>query len=380
MKRTMKNQERQIARMGAVMAMFVFFMATVPGCHDKTPIKVGFVGCLTGRLSDLGTMGRNGVMLAVEQVNEAGGIKGRPVELVIRDDQHDPDVALQVDKELIEAGVAAIIGHMTSTMSLAAVPLMNSEKMLMISPTTSTDKLAGIDDYFLRIMPTSKMAIENLAHYIFETLELRDLIVVYDLSNPAYTEAWYHDFTSAFESMGNASIVAETFTSDADAYYPEMAQNLIDSGAEGVVIVAGALDAAMICQQLRKSGSDLPIFVSGWAKTPAFLQHGGSVVEGVIFSQLFDSASTHKNYLLFKEQFGERFQKDPDFAAAFGYDAAQILLTALSAGHSGLAVKEAIINHTFQGLHGDITIDSYGDTGPRRILVTVKNGQFITME
>ena len=67
---------------------------------------------------------------------------------MIKDDQHDPEVALRVDQELIDAGVVAIIGHMTSAMSVVAVPLMNRELMLMISPTTSTSRLTGIDDFF----------------------------------------------------------------------------------------------------------------------------------------------------------------------------------------------------------------------------------------
>jgi branched-chain amino acid transport system substrate-binding protein len=73
------------------------------GCEKKKePIKVGFVGGLTGRLSDLGSGGRNGVMLAVEEINNAGGISGRPVELITKDDKQDPEVAVKVDKELID--------------------------------------------------------------------------------------------------------------------------------------------------------------------------------------------------------------------------------------------------------------------------------------
>ncbi|MFP3912631.1 MAG: ABC transporter substrate-binding protein [Desulfobacteraceae bacterium] len=75
------------------------------GCdREKEPIRLGFSGCLTGRLSDLGTSGRNGVILAVEQVNAAGGINGRPVELIVRDDRQDTAEALRVDRELMAGG------------------------------------------------------------------------------------------------------------------------------------------------------------------------------------------------------------------------------------------------------------------------------------
>ena len=188
-----------------VRIVYVFLMiviTTLIGCDRKKPIKIGFAGCLTGRLSDLGTAGRNGVMLAVEQINETGGINGRPVELIVKDDKQDPDVAIQVDKELIEEGVVAIIGHMTSAMSVAVVPLMNKEKMLIISPTTSTNELTGIDDYFFRIMPPNKAETDHLAHYTLNVMGLRKMVCVYDLSNLAFTEGWYRNFKSEFENRG----------------------------------------------------------------------------------------------------------------------------------------------------------------------------------
>ncbi len=118
------------------LAVFIFsiLISAGIGCEKKeNPIKVGFVGGLTGRLSDLGTAGRNGVILAVEEINSRGGINGRPVELITKDDKQDPELSLRVDRELVDEGVAAIIGHMTSVMSMAVLPFINEEKILMIS-------------------------------------------------------------------------------------------------------------------------------------------------------------------------------------------------------------------------------------------------------
>ena len=99
------------------------------GCDQKeAPIKVGFVGPLSGRLSVLGVAGRNGATLAVEETNGMGGVNGRPVELIVRNDEQDEKKALKADKDLLNENVVAIIGHMTSTMSLAALPLCNQMK------------------------------------------------------------------------------------------------------------------------------------------------------------------------------------------------------------------------------------------------------------
>jgi branched-chain amino acid transport system substrate-binding protein len=376
MKHIIKNREIQ-----TVYVFLMMLMITLMGCENKTSIKVGFAGCLSGRLSDLGTAGRNGLMLAVEQVNEAGGINGRPVDLIIKDDKHDPDVAIQVDKELIEEGVVAIIGHMTSAMSVAAVPLINKEKMLMISPTTSTNELTGIDDYFLRICPESKTQTDQLASHAFNIMNLRKMAGVYDLSNRAFAEGLYKNFTSEFKKMGGTVVFTKTFTSGEEVSYLDLAKTLLASDPEGLFMIAGALDTAMICQQVRKFGSELPIISSAWAFTPDLIQHGGSAVEGLIFSESFYKESKHENYLKFKTQFSERFGKEPGFAETFSYEATQVLVTALLKINNVKQLKDTILKQQiFSGLQGDIRIDQYGDAKRKRFLITVKDGQFITME
>lgn len=376
MKHILKN------RTGRIVSVFLMIvMAMLIGCDRKKPFKIGFAGCLTGRLSDLGTAGRNGVILAIEQVNAAGGINGHLVELIVKDDRQDPEVALQVDQELIEEGVVAIIGHMTSEMSVAAVPLINKEKMLMISPTTSANELTGIDDYFLRICPESRTQTAQLASHAFNIMDLREMAGVYDFSNRAFAEGLYKNFTTEFEKMGGSVVFTETFTSGEEVSYLDLAKKLLASDPDGLFIVAGALDTAMICQQVRKFGSELPIISSAWAFTSDLIQHGGSAVEGLVFSESFYKENKHENYLKFKKQFNERFGREPGFAETFSYEATQVLFTALSKTDNVKQLKDTILKQQiFSGLQGDIRIDQYGDAKRKRFLITVKNGQFVIME
>jgi branched-chain amino acid transport system substrate-binding protein len=360
--------------------LLILTTGLVTGCGPKRPIKVGFVGCLTGRLSDLGLAGRNAVMLAVEEVNQAGGIQGRPVELLIRDDKHDPDVALQVDAELIEEEVVAIIGHMTSTMTLTAIPLINEKRMLLLSPTTSTNELTGIDDYFVRVMPPNISETQHLSQHLFETVGARKLACVYDLSNQAFTEEWYRNFSTAFETLGGTVPFRATFTSGEDVSYLELAQNIINADTDGLVIIAGALDTAMICQQLRKLEAELLIVSSGWSKSQDLIQHGGLAVEGILISEAYDQQSQDETYLAFRDRYEERFGRKVGFAAVFGYNAAHVLFQAFSRKTRQQSLKDALINQTFDGLQGDITLDQYGENTQRRFLVTVKNGRFVTIE
>jgi branched-chain amino acid transport system substrate-binding protein len=166
------------------------------GCEKKKPIKIGFVGGLTGPFDELGINGRNGVILAVEEANNAGGISGHPIKLICKDDQQNETRALNVDQELINEGVIAIIGHMTSTMSVKVLPLINKTKILMISPTTS--KLSCQDDYFIRLLPYNETN-RPLAQYAYHKLNLRKLTIVYDLSNIEFSQLIRDDITKEFE-------------------------------------------------------------------------------------------------------------------------------------------------------------------------------------
>lgn len=139
--------------------------------------KIGFSGTLTGRGTEFGTRDRNAAQLAVYEINKNGGIKGRPLVLITKDDKNDPDTARKVDQELIDAGVVAIIGHPTSHMTLASVALMNTIKMLMISPTTSTTNLTGIDDYFIRVTPDNRAIAHEHADYTYHALKSKNAVL-----------------------------------------------------------------------------------------------------------------------------------------------------------------------------------------------------------
>ena len=365
----------------AIWVLSILLLAGI-GCKKKeNPIKVGFVGGLTGRLSDLGTAGRNGVILAVEKINSSGGINGRPVKLITKDDKQNAEVTLRVDRELVDEGVVAIIGHMTSTMSMVALPFVNKQKILMISPTTSSNELMGIDDYFIRVIPPNKSETDHLARHAFNVMGLKKMAAIYDLSNRAYTEEYFNNFKEEFEGLGGKINHLETFSSGKSMDFVKATDSLLKQDPDGVLIATGAPDVAMISQRIRMNGSKVPIFSCGWAMTAALIHDGGPAVEGVVFSQLFDRESRQKTYLEFKKRFEERFGEAPNFAAAHGYEAALALFKALSKNADPQELKATILQqNTIEGLQGDFKVDKYGDPQRKRLLITVKNGQFKAAE
>ncbi|MBA7642485.1 Leucine-, isoleucine-, valine-, threonine-, and alanine-binding protein [subsurface metagenome] len=359
----------------------LFYSTEIFSGSEPQPIKLGFVGTLTGRLSDLGTAGRNAVILAVEEVNSEGGINGRQVLLLTRDDMNDPERAVQIDRELIEEGVAAIIGHMTSSMSMAAVSLINSKKMVMISPTTSTDELTGTDDYFFRTTLASITQTDNLSEFIAIQMDLKRIAVIYDLSNRAFSERLYNNFKDSYEKLGGEVAYVQTFTSGEPESFFILAKRLLSVEPECVFIIAGAIDAALICQQIRKIDVDVPIVSSAWAMTPDLIKNGGPTVEGIIFSQTINNESRNEAFLSFNDAYRNRFGNEPSFAAIYAYESAQVIIKALSIDDSPEKLKDTIINNdVYHGLQGDLRIDRFGDARRKRYIKTIKNGRFRILE
>lgn len=348
------------------------------GCSGDGPVRIGFVAGLTGRVADLGISGRDGVILAVEERNREGGINGRLVELVVEDDRQEPETAARALATLVERNVAAVIGHMTSSMAVATLPLANKHRLVMMSPTVTTIQLSGIDDYFFRTCATTDTYSAQMARYFRNVMGLARVSVVYDLGNKAYTESWMLNFNKEFERLGGRIARIDTFTSGPDVHFAELAEQILGQETEGIIISAGAADAAMIAQQVRKKNGTVAIGTSEWASTEKLIELGGGAVEGAVVSQFFDRYSLDPRYQRFRSAFKERFAQEPGFASVGGYDAAMVLFEALARKKNQEELKDVILAiGTFAGLQGEIRIDPNGDSGRPTFLSVISNGRFV---
>jgi len=340
------------------------------------------VGGLTGKLSDLGTAGRNGVILAVEEKNAKGGLLGRPIDLLTRDDKQDPKEAIRVDEELIDQGVIAIVGHMTSAMSMAAKPLIDSKKVLMISPTTSTTALSGQKDFFFRVQETMEGGAKALSEFVIKKRGLRTLGGVYDLSNRAYTEDYLNHFKANYEKLGGRLFITESFVLGKETPFPGIVQKIKNAKPQGFLIVASAADTAMFCQQATKLGWKVPLIVSGWGMTDELPRLGGRYVEGVLSVIDYDSNYQTPGFQKFLKSFSERFGREPGFPGHSGYESAQVLFKAYEEAKGEVSkLPETILKiKTFQGLQGKIVIDEYGDAHRPKFITTIINGKFKVIE
>ncbi|MDA8141903.1 MAG: ABC transporter substrate-binding protein [Desulfobacteraceae bacterium] len=355
--------------------------AGVLGCTKKEPIQIGFIAGLSGRVADLGVPGRNGAMLAVEQINVAGGIHGRPVTLLARDDQQNTETAQNAVAELLSQKVQVIIGPMTSNMAIAVLPVINTSPAILVSPTVATTDLSGKDDHFIRVIGVTTDYAQRNARYQVEKLGLLKTAVIYDRNNAAYSESWLRDFRKTLEGLGGTIVRMRPYRSSDETVFLEMVMDLLSSKPDNLLIIANAVDAALICQQVRKVAPKLPITMSEWASTERFIELAGKASENVYVSQFLNRDDTSERYLKFRTAYMRRFGQEPGFAGVAGYDAASVVLEAMARQRMDQSLKNTIIGiGEFHCLQQWIKIDRFGDAERKNYLSVIHNGQYHTLE
>ena len=369
---------RQLRGSAAVLPLAFLLSA----CAPQEPIRIGFLGALSGRVTDLGISGLYGARLAVEQRNAADGIRGRMVELHIEDDRHDPESARKAFRRLAAKEVIAIVGPMTSVIAQTVLPLANETQIPLVSPTATSTQLTGNDDYFLRVIPSTSAFSSATARHFLQRTSIRRIRSVIDISNAAYSKSWLRDFADTFEAGGGMLLDPITFIADDSTDFDTLARRILAGEPEAVVIVAGALDTAMICEGIRRRHQTIQLAAAEWAGTERLIELGGRAVEGLLIAQVDQRQSTAPNFQDFRQAFLKRYSREPDFAAIKAYDAASIVLDTLDAGTPPHALKHGILKRgSFEGRHGLIVIDDKGDArAATATTMVIRQGQWDSSE
>lgn len=371
----------RLARGALRAGLGVLLCLQLSACSPPPPIKLGFLGGLSGKFSDLGIATRNGALLAVEGANAAGGIHGRPLSLVEMDDKQNRDSALLAMAEFQRQGVVAVIGPATSSMAVAVTPVANANHLLLVAPTATTTTLSGLDDYFFRATGDTAFYGDAAAGWHF-AIGLRRVALALDMANTDYTENWGKSYAQTLVALGGSVVHIERFTSTQKPDYQAIAHQLTQGAPDLVVTVASSSDSALIAQRVRALAPDLRLAGAGWASTERLIELGGASVEGMLFEQYFDRFDPSPKFQSFLKSYRERFAAEPGFGAVLAYDAAHMVIAGLrSQNGSQPDLKAAVlaIGH-FEGAQNAVQLNANGDVSRGVYFGVVKNGAFARYE
>lgn len=370
------------ARVLLVVTPVLLVCLAVSGCTSGTdPIVIGYLGGLSGRTSDLGSAGRDGALLAVEEADLAGGIDGHRLELLPADDAQDATRAADAFKALESAGAVAVVGPMTSGIAVAVAPLADELGVPLVSPTTSTDALTGKKDWFYRLYPDNSSAARKLAAVVRDQLGHKRVAMIYDLANRAHTETWARNFTEEFTRLGGSVVASETIMSGALDTYDIAVDRALATDPQCVFVLANALDTARLATLLREGGLEDHLITSEWSATEVVIGYGGRAVEGMMFLNTFDRESTAPGYQDFAKRFRDRFGYEAGFASVHAYDATRLVISQLKGDPTRTALKARLdALRSYDAVQGVVKLDATGDVEREYFLMTIRDGVFVRAE
>lgn len=365
-------------RYGGVIALLAGLLL---GCEPPKPVYIGVIVDASGPTASLGIAGRNGMQLAIEQANATGGIHGRPIEPLFKDDAFNPQIAQQATRELLTAKVEAILGPMTSKIAIQIMPLANEAGVLLMGGTAISPLLAGKDDQFFRTLSHKNPDALSIAQYLHQHLGLQRVSVIVEQSNQVFTEPWLSDFQGYYAAAGGSLQHTVRFTNNPQLDYAALAKQALVDQPQAVLLICSALDAALLATQLRQQRPDLPLAAASWAAADALLDMGGRAVEGLISAQAYDMHDQSAAFVAFRQAYELRFKTPIDTAAMVGYNAANVLLQALRERQPGESLKHTLLRlRKFQGVQQTVIFDDFGDVDSRVFIKVIRAGQFADAE
>ena len=360
------------------------------GCNKKSSdvIKVGEFASLTGKEATFGTSSHEGTVLAVEEINAAGGVLGKKMELLTEDNLSKAGESATVVSKLIDRdGVVAILGEVASSRSLEAAYICQQSKIPMISPSSTNPKVTETGDYIFRVCFIDPFQGTVMANFASKTLKAKKVAVFTDVKSD-YSKGLAKYFKEGFRKSGGEISVELDFNGGDKDFKAQL--TAIKAAAPDAVFVPGYYtDAALICIQAKQLGLNVPLFGGDGWEAEDLIKIGKDAVEGNYFSTHYHPEVSSPKSKQFVENYRKRFKnqdgspKSPDAMAALGYDSAMILAEAMkrAATTDGAKVRDALAAmKDFEGATGKTTINEKRDASKPAVILQVKDGAFKYVE
>ena len=347
---------------------------------NEEPIRVGYVSGLTGSGALWGTNGMRGTEIAVDEINAAGGVLGRQIELISMDGKGDPqDSVLAFTKLIDENGIIACIGTTFSNCNIAMTPIANSRKVPLIA-TAASSALVTVDEngvlqpYSFRIGFIDPFQGEVDASLAYKELGLTKAGVIYDMGD-SYSTGIAEAFVENFEALGG-TIVGNEQARSGDNDFRAQLSKLAKADMEVLFIPWNYNDVVLIAQQAREMGITCQLLgADGWDSSE-LIEMAPEALEGSYYCAR--TSFTDPITADFREEYIKRFNEEPHSESLTGYDSLYWLVQCINEVGSvdTEAIRDALENTTsFEGLMGPMSIDPETHNPDRALSIYVgRNG------
>jgi branched-chain amino acid transport system substrate-binding protein len=358
--------------------IFGVILAIAGSAFSQDTIKIGEFGSLTGDNASFGTSQNNGVQMALEEINAAGGVLGKKIDLIVEDNETKQGETTTIVRKLISQDhVVAIIGEVASSKSLEAAPICQAAKIPMIATAATNPRVTQVGDYIFRVCFTDDFQAVVIARFVLEKLKLNKIAFMTDVKQDY--SVGLTNIAKDYLAKHGATIVKEQSYSSGDKDFRAQLTDLKAAAPDVIIITGYYPEAALIAKQARQFGIKAPLVGGdGWDGS-SLIPVGGKAIEGSYFSNHFSVEDTSPLVQTFVQKYKQKYHATPDAFAALGYDAMKLLADAIT--RAGVADPEKIraaIQDTenFPGVSGRITIGKDRNAQKSAVIITIKDGAY----
>ena len=357
-------------------------LATPAAAQD---IVIGEFASLTGSEATFGVNSSNGVQLAVDEINNAGGLlSGRKIKIVIEDDQSKPGQPSAAVKKLIASDKAvAIVGEIASSRSLEAAPICQAAKIPMVSPGSTNPSVTEKGDYIFRVCFIDPFQGTVMAKFALDHLHAKKVALLTDVKSD-YSKGLAQYFSDYFKSHGGTIVVERSYSGGGtDRDFRAQLTSIKAAQPDAIFIPGYYTEAGLIGKQARSLGIKVPMLGGDGWDSPKLAEIGGAALNGCYFSTHFSPKDKAPKVQDFVAKYQAKFHAMPDGMAPLGYDAMAILGEAIkTAGSTDAAkIRDALASvKDFNGVTGKITIDAKRNATKSAVVLQVngKENDFVT--
>lgn len=344
-----------------MLVLFVVMIAGMMfiGCSKETSdtIKIGGIFPLSGSVAVYGTECRNGVEMAIAEINAAGGINGKMLELIAEDDEGSPEKSVNAYKKLVtKDGCNIIIGSLTSGCTAAITSLAQAQNVLLLAPAATQTDITDAGDYVFRACFIDPFQGTVGGKFALEDLGAKNAAVLYDVQND-YSIGLYENFKIAFE-QGGGQVVAEESYSTGDKDFNAQLTKIKTTNPDVIYLPDYYGTVALIAKQLRAQGIDAPIVgADGW---DGIIDNAGDEVLNGFYSNHYAADSTDDKVVTFVNSYKGKYGSTPVSFAALGYDCVYLLKDAITAANSvdSSVLKDQLMKTNGAYVTGNLTFDA----------------------
>ena len=366
-----------------LISTLLFALACQPTGSGGDKVRIGVFMSMTGDTANFGISSTNGIKLAADEVNAAGGINGKQIELLIQDDRSDAsEAATIVTKFVTQDQVHAILGEVASSRSIAAAPIAQNAKIPMLTPSSTNPEVTKKGDFIFRSCFIDPVQGAAIAQFGAKTLNAKRGALMVDRKND-YSTGLEKVINEVFTRLGGQIVVTQSYQAGDQDFNAQITS--IKGANPDVIFVPGYYgDVALFAKQARDKGITVPLLGGDGWDSPSLYQIGGAALDGSYFSNHYSPDDADPAVQKFVSDYKAKYGSVPDALAATAYDAARIMFDAIKRANSldGAAIRAALAaTNEFPGVTGKVTFNENRDAVKPIVMVKIEpGGKFVVAE